>query len=361
MTVTPNPNQERPPRVLISILNWNGWKDILECLESIRKLNYSNYLVSVVDNGSKDDSAERIKAWAEGNLGAAHGFAEYRRETALQGGAAHTEQALDHAPSAARLVLIRNEENLGFTGGHNVGIRYALQRPEPADYVFLLNPDTELDRECLRVLVSVAQAADAGVVGAVITDHTGKVQFAGSGPAFQHFFRMLTAQPVPHGQGDFWDSPIVHGGAMFIASQALRSVHKRRGMYLNDGLFIYSDELDFCTWAHREGYRIVVARKAIVCHRIEVRHQPRGTTTANFFYYFPRNSVILANTLLPLGKRLLFHLLFLPLSARRIAKRLLAGDRPVARIMMSAVWDGYRGVTGKWKDHDSHGLKDGGG
>jgi GT2 family glycosyltransferase len=359
MTGNPDLTQPRQPKVLISILNWNGWKDILECLESIRKLNYPNYLVSVVDNGSKDDSAERIKAWAEANLGPGHAFAEYPRETAIQGGVAQTEQALDHAPSAARLVLIRNPENLGFTGGHNVGIRYGLARPEPVDFVFLLNPDTELDRECLRVLVSVSQEADAGVVGAVMTDHMGKVQFAGSGPAFRHFFRVLVGQPMPQTQADFWDSPIVHGGAMFIASRVLRSVHQRRGMYLHDGLFIYSDELDFCTWARREGYRIVVARNAIVCHRIEVRHQSRDTTTANFFYYFPRNSVILANTLLPPGKRLLFHLIYLPLSLRRIAKRLLAGERQIARIMLRAVWDGYRGVTGKWKDHDTHGLKTG--
>jgi GT2 family glycosyltransferase len=208
MTGNPDLTQPQPPKVLISILNWNGWKDILECLESIRKLNYPNYLVSVADNGSADDSVERIKVWAEENLGPGHAFAEYRRETAIQGGVAQTEQALEHAPSAARLVLIRNPENLGFTGGHNVGIRYGLARPQPVDYVFLLNPDTELDRECLRVLVSVSQAADAGVVGAVMTDHTGKVQFAGSGPAFRHFFRVLTGQPVPHSEAEFWDSPI---------------------------------------------------------------------------------------------------------------------------------------------------------
>jgi hypothetical protein len=65
----------------------------------------------------------KIKAWAEENLGSGHVLADYGRESALHGGEAQTEQAPEHTPSPARLVLIRNEENLGFTGGHNKGIR----------------------------------------------------------------------------------------------------------------------------------------------------------------------------------------------------------------------------------------------
>nr|WP_279383553.1 glycosyltransferase [Methanobacterium formicicum] len=47
------------PRVSIIILNWNGWKDTLECLESIYQIDYSNYDVLVVDNASQDNSLEK--------------------------------------------------------------------------------------------------------------------------------------------------------------------------------------------------------------------------------------------------------------------------------------------------------------
>ena len=157
---------ENYPSVVISILNWNGWGDTLECLESVRRLDYPNFLTVVVDNGSWNGSADKIKAWAEANLGPGHVIADYSRETALAGGDPATELALDRAPSSARMVLIRNEENLGFTGGNNVSIHYALLLSHAANHVMLLNNDTEIAHDCLDNLVLVAQRARAGIVGA---------------------------------------------------------------------------------------------------------------------------------------------------------------------------------------------------
>ncbi|MGA8186080.1 MAG: glycosyltransferase, partial [Terriglobia bacterium] len=156
------------PLVAISILNWNGWEDTLECLESVRRLDYPNYLTVVVDNGSWNGSADKIKAWAEANLGPGRVIADYSRETALAGGDRETEQALDRAPSAARLVLIRNKENLGFTGGNNVSIHYALHRGYASDYVFLLNNDATLKDDVLTHLLTTDAESRAGVVGAVV-------------------------------------------------------------------------------------------------------------------------------------------------------------------------------------------------
>jgi len=53
------------PKVAIIILNWNGWEDTIECLESVFRNTYQNYQVIVVDNGSTNGSIEKIKAWAE--------------------------------------------------------------------------------------------------------------------------------------------------------------------------------------------------------------------------------------------------------------------------------------------------------
>ena len=60
--------QSGPPSVGICILNWNGWRDTLECVESIRQQDYPHFLTVIVDNRSLKDSAERIRSWAQKNL-----------------------------------------------------------------------------------------------------------------------------------------------------------------------------------------------------------------------------------------------------------------------------------------------------
>ena len=68
------------PKVSIIILNWNGWKDTIECLESLYQIAYPNYDVIVVDNGSEDDSIEKIKEYAEGKIKVESKFFEYSPE-----------------------------------------------------------------------------------------------------------------------------------------------------------------------------------------------------------------------------------------------------------------------------------------
>ena len=130
------PEHEAWPRVAVCILNWNGWRDTLERLESVRRLDYPNYFTVVVDNRSLNDSVEQIKAWARTNLVASHAVAEYAKKTALAGGEAAGEEALESVQCADRLVIVENDENLGFPGGNNVAIQYTLHRPHPADFVF---------------------------------------------------------------------------------------------------------------------------------------------------------------------------------------------------------------------------------
>jgi GT2 family glycosyltransferase len=65
------------PQVAIIALNWNGWQDTIECLESLQRLIYPNYQVIVVDNGSTDGSMEKIKDWARGEIPVESKFFNY--------------------------------------------------------------------------------------------------------------------------------------------------------------------------------------------------------------------------------------------------------------------------------------------
>jgi GT2 family glycosyltransferase len=117
------------PTVHILVLNWNGWRDTIECLESVLQLDYDPVRIIVCDNGSTDGSLDHIRAWARGEESVVVSssplnspvrpaaepvkFLELDRSAAEAGASA----------GDARFTLIDNEANLGFAGGNNVGQR----------------------------------------------------------------------------------------------------------------------------------------------------------------------------------------------------------------------------------------------
>src|SRR5438309_331081 len=118
------------PKVAIVVLNWNGWRETIEGLESVRRLIYPNYQVIVVDNGSTDGSVDQLRGWM-GQKGLADDSVD--------------ELRVRPQPQDAKWVLVANPDNLGFSDGVNVGIKRALAAPSPPEYVFLLNNDARLE------------------------------------------------------------------------------------------------------------------------------------------------------------------------------------------------------------------------
>jgi GT2 family glycosyltransferase len=346
-------NEPSVPRVAISMLNWNGWQETIKCLDSIRAGDYSNYLTVVVDNGSIDDSRGKIREWAARRLNNPDSFVEYSREVAEGGGDEQTEAVLDHAEPANRLVLISLSENRGFTGGHNVAIRYALSRRQPADYVLLLNNDTEVARDCLAQLVAVDQLADAGIVGAAVYSADGQSsQFSGRTTLRRMLFRPIVRWelPPPETGNCFWETFTVHGAAMMIRNDTLQAIHGPHGEYLDERLFAHWDETALCFAAKRKGFKTVMAKNAVVYH--QTAKSCGGVYNPLSYYYIVRNRTWLAGELLPLRWTILFHLVNVPLCAARILYNLYHGRPRSARAVLLGVVDGYRDVTGKWKYHD---------
>lgn len=346
------------PKVAIIVLNWNGWRDTIECLESLQWLIYPNYQIIVVDNGSWDDSLEKIKAWGEENLGIDHVLVEYTREIALEGGKEDQEELLEHVPSKSKMVLIRNEENLGFTGGNNVAIHYALQEKYPIDYVFLLNNDAKVETDCLTKLVDVAHKSNAGIVGATLIKETDKAMpsTVNVGLIRQFFAPIVRPElPPPAPENDFWPSLWVGGAAMLVRKDALTTVHSAKGYYLNSNLFMYIDELDFCVVADKLGYKTFLAKQAIVYHKSA--QSIGGSQNPISYYYIGRNHILLANELLPLRWKVLFHPVNVLLCMVRVLKNVAEGRLNSSWGILCGLWDGYRGKTGKWKYHDREALK----
>lgn len=347
------------PLVAISILNWNGWPDTLKCLAAVRKLQYPNYIMVVADNGSWDDSAEKIKAWGCENLGPGQVLADYDRATALRAGEAQTELALEQVSSPGRLVLIRNQENLGFTGGNNVTIHYALSRSNAADFVLLLNNDAVVSPTCLACLVDAIKESKAGIAEAAIFNEGSMAPDRPWIPPRWHirFEKFFGENIGPFAaEGKFQEVVAAHGSAMLMRSEMLRAVFSTRGEYLHERFFMYLEDVGISVRSRKLGHRCIRANDAVVWHKGAA--SSGGKYNCLEYYYSHRNALLLSQEL-SRGGKLIVRVFNLPRIFGRIAKCLLHRRYSAAHAILSGLIDGYRGVDGKWKKHDRGRPRDG--
>lgn len=245
-------------RVYIILVNWNGWQDTIECLESLLLLGYPNFRIVVCDNGSSDDSLQELRNWAD-----CHEirYAEYLRAEAEIGGCL----AVDYG-----LTLIRNDENLGFSGGNNVGLRYAMAKG-CADYFWLLNNDTVVETDALTHLVArIQQQPQVGICGSTIILYHDRrrIQALGGG-----YYCRWVGLPWHFGRFIKWGKAInqtraescmnyVEGASMFVSRQFLETV----GLLCED-YFLYFEEADWAIRA-KDRFRLGYAPLSIVYHKV---------------------------------------------------------------------------------------------
>lgn len=264
--------------VNIVVLNWNGWADTLECLESLFRLEYPRFRVVVCDNGSNDGSKEYLKAWAEGRLCPWRGgnsplrhltwppVAKPVRYRDLSINELETEC---HTLGDLPLTLIWNEENLGFAGGNNVGIRYALTDRETR-YVWLLNNDTVVDADALSRLVErMAERPEAGICGSTLLfhDRPDAVQALGGATynrwlasnrhlgLHQHVHQPMDQESIER-RMDY-----VIGASMLVSRQFLETI----GL-MDESYFLYFEELDWATRA-KGRFSLAFSAASIVYHK----------------------------------------------------------------------------------------------
>ena len=209
--------------VLIIVLNWNGWRDTVKCLTSLKKLSYPNVRIVVVDNRSTDDSVSQI---------------------------------LQAFPDVA---IIEAEKNLGFAGGCNLALRKALQ--DGAEYVWLLNNDTTVDPGALVAMVEMADAdPKIGAVGSAIYSTEEPERLLAWGGGYINFWlgrsrHFLTS--VPNNEIQF-----LTGASLLLRRCALASV----GL-LDEGFFMYWEDGDYCFRLRRAGWTLAVAGDSMVWHK----------------------------------------------------------------------------------------------
>lgn len=243
------------PSVVIIVVNWNGGNDTLLCLKSLSALDYPSYKVLVVDNNSIDGSPVLI-----------------RRQF-------------------PQVTLIENNANLGFTGANNVGIGRALN--EGADYVLLLNNDTEVAPDFLRLLVETTESdSKIGIAGPLIYYYEQPRLVWSAGGRLDGCGRssMIGLDEIDTRQfgENCREVDFVTGCALLARTSVLRRVG-----VLDDRFFAYYEETEWCVRARRAGFTVVNVPKAKIWHKIPL---DKRDSSPLVHYYMTRNRVLFLKT-----------------------------------------------------------------
>lgn len=159
------------PLVYVILVNYNGWRDTIECLESVLRSDYPNTRVIVCDNASTDGSVHRIQAWARGGVvpEAAAPF-RYLSAPPLAKPVAVTllhETDVAIATAGTGVTLIACDSNRGFAAANNVALRW-IERSGDA-HALLLNNDTVIAPDAVgRMMQTTLTTRRAGAVGATV-------------------------------------------------------------------------------------------------------------------------------------------------------------------------------------------------
>lgn len=191
------------PKVSILVLNYNGREFLKNCFDSIKKTDYDNYEVLIVDNNSTDDSISFMKKnypWVK---------------------------------------IIRSKKNIGFAGGNNIGIKKSSGK-----YVVLLGSDTICNPDWLKKIVDLAESSH-------------KIGIVSSWPLNIEFLE-TSMKNFPH---KIKEVAKVSGTCMMIK----REIFEKIG-FLEEKYFMYWEDTEFCYRTILAGYKILINYDSIVFH-----------------------------------------------------------------------------------------------
>jgi GT2 family glycosyltransferase len=220
------------PSVLIVIVTWNGKDDLLECLASMKQLNYpqENYKVLVVDNGSGDGTP----------LALATGYPEIH--------------------------LIKNNKNLGYVRAVNQGVEYGLEHG--FDYVWICNNDIVADGNLLKILVKTGQTDEKiGVIAPVVYSYNSPLIVENAGYKINYWIGRLKKLKYGHDIFVKESDTVSAVDSQMGCSNLIKAV-----VFKEVGLFrriyeLYFEETDFNARARKKGFQVVVVKDAKVWHK----------------------------------------------------------------------------------------------
>lgn len=289
------------PKVIIILVNYNNYKDTIDCIKSLRRVQYPNFHVLIIDNCSTDNSFERLKK-------------EIKKES-----------------------ILLSPTNKGFSNGNNIGIKWALDNG--FDYILLLNNDTTVEPDFLDYLILTAESYKGN---AIVTsniyyyDQKETIWYGGGS------FNEITGRVVHIGinKKDIYkekkpqEVSFISGCCMLFSTKIVTDIG-----YLSDDYFLYCEDLDYCCRARSNGYKLIYNPKSVIYHKVSssTKKMPRLVG-----YYLVRNKFIIIRKFIKRNYQLIAKAyLFL-----ECTKRILTNEYS-ANIVKEAIIDYSKGRFGK--------------
>lgn len=238
------------PLVCAVVVNWNGWRDTVVCLDSLLALEEPPARVVVCDNASSDGSVARMVEWArqrlEGWTRAGSGFV-----------------TSDPGRGTLSIDFLGLDTNFGYAGGINAGIEWARQR-WPVEAFWLLNNDVYAEQGALSSLIAASKVPRAGICGSVLLEWDQPAQVLAVAGLFRKWLGVgRHSNQLPAGEKDVaFDLDYPVGASMFV-----RTGYLDRVGLMDDSYFLYCEEMDWVERGRQHGYIPVVALKSRLRHR----------------------------------------------------------------------------------------------
>lgn len=352
-------------RTGIVLVNWNGWRDTIECLESVFQLENFDGPVVVCDNASSDNSLEILKDWAEGlicaipestdlcirdlvkrqgeRIAISYELLKCRPNSDLIPTFNNTESS-KNSP-AKRLYLIDIGENLGFAGGNNVGIKLLKSLPE-IDFFWLLNNDTVVTRDTLSTVENAHQISREPIIfGTTLLEYHKPELIQACGASFsrltfavRHLYEGKSIEAIKS-MPEIVQADYPVGASLFVNRAFIDQV----GL-MSEDYFLYHEEID---WVLRDRWpsRAYIVPRAFVYHKCGAsvgndKNKPKSLTSD---YYTLRGRIILSRKI---GYFCYINSVFFSLYS--LSKRLLRMNKFSCIFnAFNGIRDGYIGKLGK--------------
>lgn len=286
------------PKVFIIVLNYNGYKDTIECIESLKRISYKNYKIVLVDNDSTDGSQEVLD---------------------------------DRFPEVA---FIKTKENLGYAGGNNIGIKYAMDNN--ADYICIINNDVVVEEAFLEpIIAKMENDKTLGIAGSKVCEYTDRTKIQSTGSRLQlsrgNVYQINTGKLSKEVKEDL-EVDYISGSCLVASKELIKKVGLIPEVY-----FLFYEENEWCLRAWRSGYKVKCISNSEIYHK--------GSSTIDKIsgikeYYMVRNNIIFVKRNAPW----LTYMVFISRRTLRMMFNLAAGvlKGKTNKIALRAFIDGMK-------------------